>query len=188
MRPLMNSHRRTFEARIALPIALALPVLLASCRRAPDACQNHEVLGYLASIAAAQDLYHSDHGQYCSVAADPTNPKESDYDPPLEQIRGAVARWDAPNPRWADCFVSPPSHTRAQYLVVAGEAGTPCVNPPDFSIEEGVSVSVTACDYVDTEQHWYYVVARADYDGDGSISVCGTTNSMTDDLLWSLDH
>ena len=99
-----------------LPIALALPVLAASCRRAPKDCLNHEVMGMLAAIQAAQDLHHSDFQRYCSVVVDPANPTEADFDPPLDQIRGVAAPWDTPNPRWVECMVQTPSHTRAQYL------------------------------------------------------------------------
>lgn len=141
----------------------------------------NEAVSFLSAVHAGQALYYSGGNGYCNMAADVNSPADGDWDPPFASVQGTAVRWDSPDPTWAQCLIRLPTHTWFSYIMVAEPAGnTHCAAPADIPRAGGGTVAIPACDSVETDQDWYYVVGRADQDSDGFFSLMGSSSEMID--------
>ncbi|MBN1946208.1 MAG: prepilin-type N-terminal cleavage/methylation domain-containing protein [Bradymonadales bacterium] len=144
----------------------------------------NQAVTFFAAVAGAQTAYYSTYGQYCSQA--PLPPQENDYDPPKTAIRAGATAWSNPDPLWQHCGIRLPSNTWFQYVMTAGTPQNNCLNPPDVARDGKSAVQVPACSSIANGTFWYYVVGRADQDGDGFMSAFGSSSTMTD-THWSIE-
>ena len=167
-------------------IAVLAAVATYAYGRVTKRSRINEAVSMMAAIHAGEDLYFTDHDQFCGLAPMPVT-GDSDWDPADPAlIRGKSTAWSPHTYDWSDCQINPASHTRFRWILVAREGGTACVSPGTVTTEDYGALPIPACDSVDTAGDWYYMVAQADQDSDGNMSCFGSSNGMTNNH-WTIE-
>jgi prepilin-type N-terminal cleavage/methylation domain-containing protein len=136
----------------------------------------NEAITFFASIHGAQTAYFDLYGEYASSA-----PNGDTYDPAATSIEGRSSSWGSPRAEWRQLGVNLPSNTNFQYVVIAGDPDDTCTPPAALALDGGGSRPIPACASITNGTYWYYVVGRADQDGDGFMSAFGSSSNMQGD-------
>ena len=167
-------------------IAILAAVATYAYGRITKRSRINEAVAFMAGVHAGEDLYYSDHQDFCGLAPNAAITGDGDWDPgDPGDIEGMATRWDSPTYDWSDCQINPPSHTRFRWILVADVAGSACVPPGNVATEDYGPLAIPACESIEgaytatPTADWYYIVAQADQDGDGFMSCFGSSNAMT---------
>lgn len=141
-------------AIIGVMAALALFAFGRQVRKSRES----EAVAMLQEIASKLETFESFNGEY---------PEGGGVWCPGPVGSGFARNWDmsACNEAWQSLGVNAPRNTWFSYAMVSGGPGDSCSAP---AVATGLSTG-QACGSVDTNQHWWVVVAAADQDADGDM-------------------
>lgn len=171
---------------VVVIVGVLAAIAVAAYGRIIKRARINDAATFFATIGGAQNAYFDLYNQF--GATDQTVPYDG-YDPAAEAIVGTAHRWESPLSEWQEIGVRLPTYTWFQYVVVSGGPTDDC-NPPSSMPRQGEpNVEIPACASIIPPNppgiHWYYVIARADQNGNGYLSCFGSSNEM-EGAKWSI--
>jgi hypothetical protein len=120
-------------------------------------------------------------------ATDTASPFDA-WDPAHDIEDNAHNNWPSDAlPAWQQIGVALPRNTWFAYVVVAGDPDDlTCDPPPAVPTQDGGTEAIPACGSITPGSFWYYIIGRADQDGDTFTSCFGSSSTMSG-THWSIE-
>ena len=170
---------------VVVIIGVLAAVAVSAYGRITKRSRVNDAAVFFATINGAQNSYFDLYNQF--GATDRVAPYDG-YDPSASDINGRAHRWDNPLSEWQELGIRLPRYTWFQYVVVSGGPTDNCFAPSNMPTRNMGSVGIPACNSIPPNPpgiHWYYVVGRADQNGNDYLSCFGSSNEMAG-AKWSI--